>query len=366
LKIENLKVAIFFDWLNQWGGAENLLCQILAIFPKAHLYTSVLDKSKTPWLPTYTKVFVSKLNSLSFFRRNSPLSLALQPLFLEQFNFKDYQLVISLTSQNGHCLLTPPSTTFICYHLNPNRHLYQISHSLLKPILSLYQKIDWIFAQRPDCYLTTSQIVQNRIEKTYSRNAEVIHPGVNTNFFKPNPNQHRGRYFLIVSRLVTHKKIDLAIRACHRLSQPLIVVGIGRDESKIKKTIPHSPYIKFIGQVSNKKLLTLYQNCRALICPQEEDFGLTPVEAMACGKPVIAFNRGGITETVINHKTGILFDKQTTESLVKAINLFLTAKFSVSDCRQQGLKYNHRQFVLKFKNSIKKLINDHPRINHSR
>jgi glycosyltransferase involved in cell wall biosynthesis len=362
LKIENFKIAIFFDWLNQWGGAERLLGDILTIFPNANLYTSIWDKSKTPWLPSSTKVFVSKLNNFSFFRQNSPLSLALQPLFLEQFNFKDYQLVISLTSQNGHCLLTPPDTTFVCYHLNPNRYLYQISHSLLKHIYSFYKKIDWIFAQRPDYYFTTSPTVQNRIKQTYGREAEIIHPGVDTDFFCPPKNPKPGNYFLVVSRLVVHKKIELAIRTCHQLKQTLVIAGTGRDETRLKEIIPSSPFIKFVGQVSDKKLLTLYQNCLALICPQEEDFGLTPLEAMACDKPVIAYNQGGIPDTIINHKTGILFAKQTTESLAEAINLFFKTKFEVLDCRRQSLKFSRRRFMLNFTHSLNTILHDQPKI----
>jgi glycosyltransferase involved in cell wall biosynthesis len=365
MKIEDLKTAIFFDWLNQWGGAERLLGDILAIFPKAHLYTSVWDKPKTPWLPSSTKVFVSKLNTFPFFRQNSPLSLALQPLFLEQFNFKNYQLVLSLTSQNGHCLLTPPNTTFVCYHLNPNRHLYQVSPPLLKPLISVYRQIDQVFANRPDHYLTTSKTIQNRIKQTYNRNAEVIHPGVDTDFFYPLKNPKSANYFLIVSRLVNHKRIDLAITACQHLKQKLIIVGSGRDQNNLKKIATNSPFIKFVGQVSDKQLLAFYQNCLALVCPQEEDFGLTPLEAMACGKPVIAYNQGGIPDNIINGKTGILFDNQTPESLIEAINSIFQIKFQSRVCRKQALKFSRYNFVLHFTNSLAKILHDQPKINIS-
>lgn len=363
MKIENLKVAIFFDWLNQWGGAERLLCDILSIFPRAHLYTSVWDKSKTSWLPPQIKVFTSKLNLFPFLRHNSPLSVALQPFFLEHFNFKNYRLVISLTSQNGHCLLTPPETTFVCYHLNPNRYLYQLSQpKILQPIFTFYKKIDWIYGQRPDCYLTTSPTVQNRIYKTYGRKAKIVHPGVNTDFFRPTPKLHPGRYFLTVSRLVKHKRIDLAIKACHRLQQPLIVTGTGRDRKRLQNIFPNSPLIKFTGQVSERKILRLYQNCRALICPQEEDFGLTPLEAMACGKPVIAYNTGGIAGTVIHRQTGILFSQQTVNSLIKAIRLLPTVQTNRQACRHQSLKFNRHHFMLNFTHSIKALAHDQPKI----
>lgn len=358
-EIKNLKIAIFYDWLNQWGGAEKVLLDILSIFPQADLYTLVYDPSKTTWLPQSIKVASSFINKLPFKNKNPIYYTPFYSLALEQFDFSQYDIVISTTSTIGHCLLTPPKTLFICYFHNINRYLYQTpnQYKLLKPILNKYQKTDFIYAQRPDYLLCNSKTVQDRIQQSFHRDSKIIYPGVDTSFFTPNKKSSVDPYFLVVSRLVPHKKIELAIQACLDLDQKLIVVGSGRDMSRLKKIKQNTNNSKivFMGQVSDKKLLTLYQNCQALICPQIEDFGLTPIEAQACGKPVIALNQGGITETVINEKTGILFQDQTVESLKQAIIKFQTLNINPIDCVNNANKFSQYNFMLNFKQIFNQL-----------
>lgn len=362
-EIKNLKVAIFYDWLNQWGGAEKVLLDILSIYPQADLYTLIYDKSKTNWLPKNIKVFPSVLDKFSKNKKNNIFHTPFYSICLEQFDFSQYDIVISTTQVSGHYLLTSPKTLFICYMHNTNRYLYQTPNQFefLKPILKKYQKTDFIYGQRPDYILCNSKTVQTRIQQNLHRDAKVIYPGVDTSFFIPSKKSPVDPYFLVVSRLVPHKKIDLVIQACLDLNQKLIIVGSGRDISrlkKIKKNIKSSG-VFFLGQVSDKKLLTLYQNCQALICPQIEDFGLTPIESQACGKPVIALNKGGITETVIDGKTGILFPDQTISSLKQAIDKFQLSTFNQTDCVTNASKFSRQNFVLNFKQTVNQLWQQH-------
>ena len=361
--LKNLKIAIFYDWLNQWGGAEKVLLDILSIFPKADLYTLIYDPKKTNWLPKNIKIYSSVINNFSISKKNNILHTPFYSLCLEQFDFSQYDIVISTTQVTGHCLLTPPNTLFVCYMHNINRYVYQTpkQFKFLTPLLKHYQKTDFIYGQRPDQLLCNSKTVQNRIKNSYHRPAKIIYPGIDISFFVPNKNQYVNPYFLIVSRLVRHKKIDLAIQACQDLDQKLIIVGNGRDYNyflKIKNKVPNSKII-FMRQVSQKKLLTLYQNCQALICPQIEDFGLSSLEAQACGKPVIAFNNGGLTETVIDQKTGIFFNYQTTQSLKKAIIKFNSTSFNPQQCVNNAARFSHQNFMLNFKKTIKKLWQQH-------
>ena len=357
----NLKIAVFYDWLNQWGGAEKVLLDILSIYPQADLYTLIYDPNQTNWLPKNLKVFPSILNKFSSNKNNSIFHTPFYSLCLEQFDLSQYDIVISTTQISGHYLLTSPKTLFICYMHNVNRYLYQTppQFSFLKPFLNRYQKTDYIYAQRPDYILCNSKTVQKRIEAHYHRQAKIIYPGIDTSFFVPKPSDSLEPYFLTVSRLVNHKKIELAIQACQQLNQKLIIVGEGRDYHRLLKFRTNKSKVIFMGQVSSKKLLSLYQNCQALICPQVEDFGLTPLEAQACGKPVIALNQGGLTETVIQNKTGLFFDHQTVSSLADAIQQFNLKKFSSQDCLNNARRFSQTNFVLNFKQTVNQLWQQH-------
>ncbi len=363
MDIRNLKVAIFYDWLNQWGGAERVLLDILKIFPNAPVFTITHDPSKTGWLPSGTKVITSCLQRLPFSQKNPIFYTPFYSMALEKFDFSQFDIVISTTSAMGHCLLTPSQTLFICYYHNTNRYLYQTpkKYLLLSPLLNRYQKTDYFYSRRPDYLLCNSKTVQSRISKHYQRPSQIVYPGVDTDFFVPTKTDMTSDYFLVVSRLVAHKKVDLAIKACHQLHQKLIIVGTGRDKNKLLNLVNKikATNIIFLGKVSDKRLKTLYQNCQAIICPQIEDYGLTPVEAQACGRPVIAYQKGGLTETVVSHKTGLFFKHQTVKSLCLALKKFDSKSFSQVDCVTNALKFSTKNFVLNFKHTIEKLWQQH-------
>jgi len=362
LKIKKLKVALFYDWLNQWGGAEKVLLDLIKLYPQAPVYTLVHNPKKTNWLPKNTKIITSFINRLPFSHNNSLLYTPLYPLALEQFNFSDFDIIISTSSTIGYNLLTPANSLFVCYLHNVNRHIYQQKYLFpLTKIISRYKKTDLIYINRPDHLFCNSKTVQDRIFNTYHQSAKIIYPGIDTSFFIPSTTKSNEKYFLTVSRLVNHKKINLAIKSCHQLKQKLYIVGTGRHQNKLAALIKslNNPNIKLLGSVNQSKLLSLYQNCQALICPQLEDFGLTPIEAQACGKPVIAYNKGGLTETVINGKTGILFNHQSVKSLSLAISKFNPNNFSPKLCRSNALKFSNKNFMLNFKKEIDSLWQIH-------
>ncbi len=345
-----MKIAIYYDWINQWGGAEKVLLNLLTIFPQAELFTLFYDKNKCDWLPKNIKIHTS-------FLQNLPRTNFLAPIYdiaAESLDLKNFDIVISTTSNVGHCLLTSPHSLFVCYYHNLNRHLYLNPPSILKPVLNIYKNIDQIYAKRPDFSFCNSKTTQNRLKKYLHLNSQIINPGIDTKYFTPISNP-TNNYFLVVSRLVPHKNIDYVIKTFLKFKKTLIIVGSGRDEKRLKIIANNSPNIVFTGQVDNKKLLNLYQNCTALICPQVEDFGLVSLEAQGCGRPVIAYNKGGITETVINNQTGLFFKYQNQKSLNIALNKFNKINFDNSYIRNHAKTFDESLFMLNFKQEINKL-----------
>lgn len=349
------KIAIYYDWLNQYGGAEKVLLDILALYPDAPLFTLVYDPKKTSWLPKTVKVVPSFLNSLPLSKNNPIFYTPLYSHALEKFDLSAYDIIISTTSTVGHCLLSSPRQLYVCYFHNANRYLYQTpsTYRPLKPLLKPYQKIDRLYSLRPDYFFCNSSTVKNRILNAYGRDAEIINPGVDVNLFTPAANSTNS-YYLVVSRLVKHKNIDLAIKACAKGNFSLIIVGKGREKKKLLSLVKtlKTPRVQFLDSLSPQKLVNLYQNCKAVICPQNEDFGLVQIEAQACGKPVIGFNKGGNTETVIDGKTGYLFNNQTAEDLFYTLKKFEDNPLSSRDCRTNALRFSQKSFMLHFKQAI--------------
>ncbi|MFA7301062.1 MAG: glycosyltransferase [Candidatus Shapirobacteria bacterium] len=344
------KVAIYYDWLNQWGGAEKVLLNILKIFPKAEIFTLFYDSKKTTWLPKNIKINTSFLQKL-------PKTNLLTPIYdiaAESFDFKNFDIIISTTSNIGHSLLTNPQSLFVCYYHNLNRHIYLKPPKLLIPLLNIYKTIDKILAKRPDAALCNSTTTQNRLQKYLNIDSTIINPGIDTKYFTP-INKPTNDYFLVVGRLVPHKSVDYVVKTFLNLNQKLIIVGSGREQNKLKNMAKNSNNIIFTGQVDNRKLLSLYQNCTALICPQFEDFGIISLEAQSCGRPIIYFNNGGIAETNINNTTGIGFDHQNQQSLNNAINKFIKTKFDHKFISHHVKQYDESVFMLKFKEEIDKL-----------
>lgn len=354
-----MKVALVYDRVNKWGGAERVLLSLRKLFPEAPLYTSVYHREGAKWAQSFhvTTSFLQHVPGASSAHEFFPL---LMPIAFEQFMFDEYDLVISVTSEAAKGIVTKPQTKHICYCLTPTRYLWSgykqyFPNSLIRflatPAITYLRTWDTVAAERPDRFVAISDVVRKRIQTFYDRDSSVIFPPV---VKLPLPTSQVGSqssgYFLIVSRLVPYKRVDLAIKACNTLSLPLVIIGTGSEEKKLKKLA--GPTVQFIGKVSDEKLAEYYSGCQALLFPGEEDFGLTIVEAQQFGKPVIAFKSGGAVESIVPGKTGIFFTVPTPSSLVKALEAFETQHFEPSACRLQAERFSEK----KFHDSFLKLI----------
>ena len=310
-----MRVALVHYWLMGYRGGERVLEALCRLFPQADIFTLFCDpKALTPELRKH-KITTSFLNPL---RRHYTSLLPLMPMALESLDLRGYDLVISSESGPAKGVVLPSSTRHICYCHTPMRYLWELytahrseyvtsrfKRALMVPFSNYLRLWDYSTAARVDRFIANSENVRNRIWKTYRREAEVVHPpvAVDTFYWKPAED-----YFLIVSALVPYKRIDLAVRAFARNGRRLMVVGQGPEYKKVRSLA--SPQIEFTGHVSEGELRDLYARCRALVLPGEEDFGMTPVEAMASGKPVIALGRGGVLDSVPLHDPcgGIFYD----------------------------------------------------------
>ncbi len=356
------KVAIVYDRVNKWGGAERVLLALHEMFPDAPLYTSVYDEKGASWARVFPKIYTSFLQKIPFAKNWHEGFGWLMPLAFETFNLGRYDLVISVTSEAAKGVITKPGTLHICYMLTPTRYLWShydlyfknpILRFISKPVVNYLRNWDKIAVQRPDKIIAISTEVARRIKKYYGRESEIISPPVNTSILykrslasqSPGSNEvsrHKS-YYLLVSRLdYGYKKVDLAIDAFNKLKEPLVVVGTGRERRKLEKIAKEN--IKFVGQVSEKELSDYYRGAKALIMPQEEDFGIVAIEAQSFGVPVIAYSKGGALDTVISGKTGIFFDKQNAGSLMRAIKKFAKMSFSSKSLTDNAKRYSFKSF----------------------
>lgn len=364
-----MKVAFVYDRINKWGGAERVLLALHKIFPSAPLYTSVYDKESASWADVFT-VKTSWLQNIPLAKKRHDLFAPLMPMAFESMNFDSYDLVISITSEAAKGIITKPKTKHICYCLTPTRYLWSGYEEYFKnefkkrsalPIIDYLRRWDKTASKRPDLFIAISQEVKNRIEKYYKRDAAIIYPPVDLDQKKI---KHNGKvmllafndvpYFLVVSRLVPYKRIDLAVKACTALNIPLYIIGVGSQLNKLKQMA--GPTIRFQGNVSDEELVEYYKHCEALLFPGNEDFGITIVEAQKFGKPVIAYRSGGALETIIENKTGLFFDTQETKSLVNSLQQFKKMKFKKSDCVRNAGKFGFEFFKKQFLETIQSVL----------
>lgn len=351
-KITDLKIAIVAEELTQLGGAERVLDCLLELFPKAPVYTLIWDNQKTHKKYEKFDIRPSFIQKMPFGKKKYKWYLPLMPLAVESFKLKDYDIVISLTSALVKGVKTNSNQIHICYCNTPTRYLWIDSAEYIKtapipffirPLMPMtiraLKKWDLKAAQRPDFFIANSENVQKRIKKYYGRNSDVIYPTVDTTKFRPSK---KDNYFLLVSRIEPYKKVELVIDAFRGLKENLKIVGSGTKFNEMKKTAPKN--IEFVGRVSDEKLALIYAGAKAFIFPQDEDFGLTPVEAMAAGTPVVAYKRGGALESVVPGSTGEFFFPQTANSLAEIIRNFRPTKYRSDILQKQAAKFDNRVF----------------------
>jgi glycosyltransferase involved in cell wall biosynthesis len=366
-----MKVAIVYDRVNKYGGAERVLEAMHQIWPDAPIYTAVYNPQHASWAKNlYIKA--SFLNILPFASMNHELLPWITPMAFESFNFDAFDVVISVTSAEAKSVITKTNTLHICFCLTPTRYLWSGYYQYLdnpgfgifNPLIrkffsdSIVKLRDWdlISSARPDCYIAISDLVSDRIKKYYRRPVDaVIYPPVDlTKFQQPiNSNKNSDDYYLTVSRLVPYKKNDIIIRAFNRLGLNLVIIGNGRDLDNLQK-IAKSNILFVTENLTDDKLVDYYKNCRAFIFAAQEDFGLAAVEAQAFGKPVIGYKNSGLSETVIDGKTGILYSDQTTESLINAIYKSQKIKFAPGACVSNAKRFTINRFQEELKRFVEK------------
>lgn len=357
--IENQRVAIIHDWLVTFAGAEKVLVQMLHLFPQADIFTIVdfLPEAERQFLANH-QIITSFVQKLPFARKHYRHYLPLMPLAVEQFDLSDYDLVISSSHAVAKGVITGPHQLHICYVHSPMRYAWDLQHQylresglktglkalLVKYLLHRLRIWDSRTANGVDVFLANSQFIAKRVWKVYRRKSQVIYPPVDMAGFTPVINKQD--YFLTASRLVPYKKIDLIIEAFKQLpNQQLRVIGDGPDGHKLTKLAEGYDNIQLLGYQPFERLKQEMQGAKAFVFAAEEDFGITPVEAMACGTPVIAFGRGGALETVVSGETGIFFTEQTVESLLRAISVFEQSDWSAYLCRQRAETFSEEVFA---------------------
>ena len=362
-KLENRKVAIVHDWLHTYRGGERVLEAICELFPKADIFTLFHRPGKLGDIISSHQIHTSFLNGLPGIEKYYRYLLPLFPLAAERMDLTPYDLVIS----SSHCvakgIIPRPDAKHISYCYTPMRYVWDgyreyFAKSTLEPLIYPFahylRQWDVSSSHRVDRFVCLSAYVQKRIEKYYRRPSDIVFPFAALDRFSVG-NQQKD-YYLIVSALTPYKRVDLAIEACNQLNRKLIVVGQGPEEKRLKQMAGKT--ISFLNNTSNSELPKLYQESRALLFPGLEDFGITPVESMASGRPVIAFGRGGVTETVIEGKTGLFFDEPSPSSLKEAIVDFerMEKAFDAKACRTQAEKFSRQRFQKEFGEIILKEI----------
>jgi glycosyltransferase involved in cell wall biosynthesis len=351
-----MRIAIVHDDLVQWGGAERVLLAISEVFPEALIYTSVFDHSNKLLKQQFKgkKVIISFMQKIPFWKALYKPLFFLYPLAFEQFDLSEFDLVISHGTRFAKSIITKPETIHVNYCHTPPRFLYQFTGESKKFWLSPFLKYlcfyDQVSSKRVDYFWAGSKNTQFRIKNVYERESEVLYPFVDLEKFK-NLEAFDGGYYLVIARLNKYKRVDLAVRAFNRLGLNLKIVGVGPELGFLESLVKGSN-IEFLGSVSEEVLKMLIAGCRGLIMCGEEDFGLTPIEAQACGKGVIAYKAGGALETVVDGKTGVLFESQSVEALVQAVEMFQELKIDPEICRQNAEKFSKANF----ESNLKKLI----------
>lgn len=357
------KIAIVCDWLTNMGGAEKVILSLHKLFPEAPIYTTLYDKQRMQGFEKAT-IYTSFLQSIPYSQKKHPWFLNAMPMAVESFDLNEYDIVISSSHSVAKGIITKPETTHITYCHTPMRYAWepweleyrlqkfpQFLHNSIKKRIHRLRMWDRLSADRVDHFVVNSNYIGKRVQKYYRKPSTVIHPPIETSGFAIGEAKD---YFFMVGRLISYKRFDLVIETFNASGKTLKIAGVGPDEAKLKKLAKKN--IEFLGRVEDMELKKMYSECQALIFPQLEDFGITPVECMASGRPVIAYSQGGAQDTVVDGETGLFFEKQTTESLNDALSHFEKKQWNSDSIRKHSQKFSEERFHTELTNLIKEKV----------
>jgi glycosyltransferase involved in cell wall biosynthesis len=361
-----MRVALIADWLTSRGGAEEVIFDILKVYPDADIFTSVYNNKKFPELQKH-KVTTSFLQKVPFINKKHQILVSLMPLAFESFDLSEYDIVISSSVACSKGVITKPETLHVSYCHTPMRFTWNDCHKYIRefPLPSIFKRLalkeihklrlwDYCAAQRVDNFIANSHNVKRRIKKYYKKDSIVVHPGVKLQANKDNKKEN---YYVALGRLISYKKFDLIIKAFNKNQKNLLILGDGNMRKKLEK-INTNLNTKFLGFVDNQTKNEKLSSAKALIFPQEEDFGITPLEAQSFGTPVIAFAKGGALETVTN-QTGVFFQEQTPDSINDAINKFEQIEFDSKKIKLHAQTFSNKIFQKKLKQTIDNMYEKH-------
>ncbi len=359
-----MKIAFVHDFLLRLGGAERVLKTLMDMYPEAPVYTLLYDEKKVGHVFPKNRVRTSGLQKFPRFIPGAhKLLFPFMPGAIEDFDFTGFDVVVSSSGAYAHGIVTNLETKHICYYHSPMRYAWDYTHQYLKDqklgligeffasrMLHKVRQWDFLAADRVEVPLANSKTVQNRIRKYYRQESQIIYPPVNTEQFEPH--EKNEGYFLMVSTLTPYKRVDLAIELFNKVGKRLVIIGTGNDEARLKRLAGTN--IDFLGFKPDEVVKEYLENCRAFIFPGEEDFGIAPVEAMACGKPVLALRKGGLTETMIEGVTGQFFEEPDVESMEAGLTQLL---INERDYDAKTIAKHASQFSEKaFKKAMKAVI----------
>lgn len=359
-----MKIALAHDWLNQMGGAEKVLEELVGMFPGSPVFTTLYEPASMPDAYRRWDIRPAWLNRAPAIHRYHQPYLPLYPPAVASLDFSGFDLILSNKSGFIHGLRHTPEQLHLCYCLAPTRYVWDYGGYaqregfgrwlglVIGPVIERLQQWDYRAAQQTvaggsgkvqgvDHFIAISSEIQTRLKKFYGRDSVIIYPPVDIDRFRPVARPSLD-FYLVVSRLIPYKRIDLAVQACRRLGRRLIVVGEGRDRARLEAMA--GPTIEFKGRLPQAEVVDLMANCRAFFFPGFEDFGIAPVEAQAAGRPVIALARGGALDTVIESQTGLFFQEQTVEALMAAIERFERLEFDPRAARANAERFSQARF----------------------